>query len=142
MPVVSNIPGTTGGDSMNENKPIRTTTDFYKLSEYIPKGAKNAISADRLATVLGIEKRTLRAEISAHRQNGHLILSSAGKNSGYYFPETAEEVRQFVAEQKKRALTTLKGIKSAQQWLKDQNAPAIVDSFEQMTINEFIRLEE
>lgn len=87
---------------------------------YLPKGKANAIPAEKLASLMGLnDTRALRHHISSLRLNGELILSTSGKNGGYFVPATPEEVSAFIAENEKSARHTLAILRSAKKYRRD-----------------------
>lgn len=120
----------------------RTHLTYYKLCAFLPQGEEHAIPAEVLAKKLEISPRNMREEITRLRQEGHLILSSTGANAGYFTPLRESEIRKFVKEQRTRALTTLTNIKAAQEWLKEREKLRNGESISQMTIDQFMDIEE
>ena len=87
---------------------------------YLPRGKQNAISAEKLASLMGLnDTRALRHHISNLRLNGELILSASGKHGGYFIPATPEEVSAFIAENEKSARHTLAILRSAKKYRRD-----------------------
>ena len=87
---------------------------------YLPKGKANAIPAEKLAALMGLnDTRALRHHISNLRLNGELILSTSGKNGGYFVPATPEEVSEFITENEKSARHTLAILKSAKKYRRE-----------------------
>ena len=84
-----------------------------RILSLIGKGEGQAISLHSLSTLSGEEERHLRKRIETYRRTGIPILSGM---SGYYFPETAEEIREYIRKEEKRARSifyTLRGAKQA-----------------------------
>ena len=100
------------------------------IFDYLPRGKQNAISAEKLASLMGLnDTRALRHHISNLRLNGELILSTSGKNGGYFVPATPEEVSAFITENEKSARHTLAILKSAKKYRRDfQNGQLYVSS--------------
>ncbi len=73
------------------------------VTEFIPYGKENAISQGDLATLCSMDRRSVRKAVECARRNGAAICSD---NSGYYFPEDAEEARHYVQMQKHRIRTS------------------------------------
>lgn len=93
------------------------------IFDYLPRGKQNAISAEKLASLMGLnDTRALRYHISCLRLNGELILSTSGKNGGYFIPETPEEVTAFIEENEKSARHTLAILRSAKKYRRNFQA--------------------
>ena len=86
------------------------------LMELLPRGKAHAVSMSHLADVLGCSERDIRAMIHRARCDGAII---AGDSSGYYLPETREELIRWYKLAKKRSLSGLKALKSARQQLRE-----------------------
>ena len=91
------------------------------VSNYLKKGAENAILAKDLAKMIGISSiRFLQVIISRERQEGILILSS---DKGYFLPDDGEkgreEIKRFVTTYRAMALSTLRILKTANRALKN-----------------------
>lgn len=67
--------------------------DWSWLTDYIPTGKIDAISAEDLAKLLNRDKRSLRQTVEEARRDGILIC---GDNHGYYKPESETEIRAYV----------------------------------------------
>ena len=63
------------------------------LTDHIPYGRAEAVSADYLSKLFGMEKRDLRRIIEAARRDNILIC---GDNHGYYKPVSDNEIRAYV----------------------------------------------
>ena len=84
-------------------------TDYTKI---LPIGKKNAISSKDLAFLMGFDNtRSLQADIAKSRDAGQVILSSA--MGGYYLPANDEEIEEFIAVLRARAINTFKALRSA-----------------------------
>ncbi len=89
------------------------TVKRSKILSLIGEGESEAVSLRSLSILSGEEERHLRKEIEEYRRAGIPVLS--GMN-GYYFPETAEEIREYIRKEEKRARSifyTLRGAKKA-----------------------------
>ena len=69
------------------------------ITDYIPKGQNNAVSADSLCTALNIDRRTVRRLISSAQENGAVILNMQD-GRGYFVP--ADDESQLVDDYVKR----------------------------------------
>lgn len=104
-------------------------TDYTKI---LPIGKENAISKNELAVLMGFsDSRTLQADIAKARDNGQVILSST--SGGYYLPANDDEVQEFVAVLRARAINTFKALKSARKYLKEDKTQM---SFEDISEDE------
>ena len=84
-------------------------TDYTKI---LPTGKKNAISSKDLAFIMGFDNtRSLQADIAKSRDAGQVILSSS--TGGYYLPANDEEIEEFIAVLRARAINTFKALRSA-----------------------------
>ena len=95
-------------------------TDFTKsdFTKFIPRGRSNAIPAEKLAKLAGFRNsRELRECISARRRSGELICSSTGRHSGYYFPESREELQSFIRQMQASAKSLFLSIQAARRAL-------------------------
>lgn len=91
-----------------------------KLTDYIPVGKENAISAKDLASLAGFKDvRKLQAHIHNCRVQGEIICSVSGQDGGYYIPnpERISEVQEFVNTLDRRALHTIEAVRSAKEYL-------------------------
>lgn len=75
------------------------------------RGRARAIQVAHLALFAEVPQRTVQQVVHRLRvEHGQPIASTAARPAGYYIPETAEEVEQFVHEQRAKALGTLAAI--------------------------------
>lgn len=87
--------------------------DFTKI---LPQGQQNAVPAVELAETLNYsDVRTMQSDIREARESGQIICSSA---KGYFLPADDSEVEQYIATLKNRALSTLRTLKTANEYLK------------------------
>ncbi len=84
--------------------------------ELIPYGRKNAVSQGDLATLCSTDKRTIRKAVECARRQGVPICSD---NSGYYFPEDAEEARHYVQMQKHRIRTAAIVLQPVEKYIRE-----------------------
>lgn len=100
-----------------------------KVTDYtmiLPTGKENAISTNELAVIMGFsDSRSLQADIAKSRNAGQIILSST--QGGYYLPKDDDEVQEFVAVLRARAINTFKALKSARKYLKEDKAQMSFD---------------
>lgn len=72
-----------------------------QVSSFLRVGKEHAIKLGDLAALTGMGERVLRRQIQRERQQGNLIISDC--HSGYFLPETTEDIRIFVAQMRHRA---------------------------------------
>ena len=95
-----------------------------QISDFLGRGAENAISAVTLAAIANVTPRELRRQIMVERDSGSLILyTPGGSKAGYYLPskdpkQTEREVDAFYRVQRARCLHGLKAIAAARRFLK------------------------
>ena len=89
-------------------------------------GKENSISSRKLAVIMGFDSiRTLQADIAKSRDAGQVILSSSA--GGYYLPANDEEIEEFIAVLRARAINTLRAIKSAKGLLNETKGQISLD---------------
>lgn len=100
-------------------------TDYEAI---LPTGKQNAIASRELATLLGFSDiRQLQQDIAKSRDAGQIILSST--TGGYYMPANDDEVAEFIAVLRSRAINTFKALKSATKYLKTDTKQLSLDDF-------------
>lgn len=72
------------------------------LTDHIPYGRADAISADDLSTLMGFDKRELRRAVEKARRDSILIC---GDERGYYKPESYAEISSYVHRVRSRIRT-------------------------------------
>lgn len=66
------------------------------ISDYLSKGANNAITAGKLCELLHMDKRALTAGIERERRQGSPICASCdGQNPGYYLADSKQEMQMY-----------------------------------------------
>ena len=86
--------------------------------DFIPLGRNHAISMSELAKRMGTDQRTARKMVFAARQRGAVICSTCGENtSGYYRPNTVDEIRPYIALQQSRIRCEKIGLLSAENFV-------------------------
>lgn len=101
-------------------------TDYTVI---LPTGKENAISTNELAVIMGFgDSRSLQADIAKSRNAGQIILSST--SGGYYLPANDEEVQEFVAVLRARAINTFRALKSAREYLVKDKVQMCFDDME------------
>lgn len=69
------------------------------ISDILPTGAENAITARELANLLGWSVRQVTATVEAERRIGKPICSSNSKPHGYYMAADRQELADFCKRQ-------------------------------------------
>ena len=94
------------------------------ITDLLPHGKAHAVSMSHLADVFGCSERDIRSMIHQARCDGAII---AGDSSGYYLPETREELMRWYRLAKKRSLSGLKDLKAARQQLRELEGQQSLD---------------
>lgn len=91
------------------------------ITDYIPKGQNNAVSADSLCTALNIDLRTVRKLISAAQENGAVILNMQD-GRGYFVPADDESqlVDDYIKQESARARSIFRKLRTARKWCPEQ----------------------
>ena len=84
------------------------------ILQTIGTGENNAVNAEQLTTITGLNARDLRKVVETLRRDGYVIISS---DSGYYYPETVEEVKKYIGKESKRARSIFFTLRSARELL-------------------------
>ena len=85
--------------------------------DMIPRGRKHAITREALRSLTGQNDRTNRQDIRDLIDAGYVILSDS-KTSGYWLPETYEEVLEYIEKQESRGKACMARAKSARRLYK------------------------
>lgn len=90
-----------------------------RLTDLIPAGPENAISARQLTRLTGADGREIRRRIAAERAAGAVILTGQG---GYYTPSDngqrgRDEVTEWLSRITAKGVSTLRAGDSARAWL-------------------------
>lgn len=97
------------------------TAKYHQVEPYatilsaIGNGSENARHKRQLVLLTGMNERALRKAIEHLRRQGFLIISN---KNGYFYPETADELENYVRMVSKRARSTFYTLKSARRMLK------------------------
>ncbi len=92
--------------------------DRKMIEDFLLVGKKNAISSQRLADLAGCKSiRELQQVIAEERAAGAVILSTCQDGGGYFLPQNAAEVREFITTLESRGKNTLLALKSARTYL-------------------------
>lgn len=91
------------------------------ITDYIPKGQNNAVSADSLCTALNIDRRTVRRLISSAQENGAVILNMQD-GRGYFVPADDESqlVFDYIKQESARARSIFRKLRTARKWCPEQ----------------------
>lgn len=92
------------------------TSKYKTLLALIPFGAEHGISMKRLSYLLGVDSRNVRKLIEGARLEGNIIASG---DSGYYIPETVEELRCYVRIVRARSQTSRATLRAAEKLLSE-----------------------
>lgn len=106
-------------------------TESDQIIQSLGYGQENAISAERLQNITGLNDRNLRFVIQALRQIGFCILSGPG---GYWLPsQDAEtgfrECKQFSRTMKARAITSLQTARTTDKYMRSIDGQTTIDDF-------------
>lgn len=85
-----------------------------ELIDYIPV-SPGRISMASLALALGESERETRKHVTNARIAGEIIASDS---EGYYIPTEAAEIAAYYRRHRKRAMTTLRGLKAVRKALR------------------------
>ena len=89
------------------------------VEEFLHTGKRNAIPAKQLVKLAKFNStRELQKQIESERKNGAVILSTAENGGGYFLPENAAEVAEFVRTVTARGRNTIATAASARKYLK------------------------
>lgn len=83
-----------------------------QLLSLIGDGKENGVHLETLVKLTGVKDRTVRKAIEYMRRAGVVIC--ADSISGYYFPDTAEELKLYIHQEENRAHSTLYTLQTAQ----------------------------
>ena len=97
---------------MNEN----TIKKWRFLVKHIPKGKENAIKGAELQNIIKKDERQFYKMISEARQDGIIICAD---HTGYYIPNSPDEMIAYHAITRSKALTILKTLSATRRKLKD-----------------------
>ena len=91
------------------------------ITDYIPKGQNNAVSADSLCTALNIDRRTVRRLISSAQENVAVILNMQD-GRGYFVPADDESqlVDDYIKQESARARSIFRKLRTARKWCPEQ----------------------
>ena len=95
-----------------------------KITEFIPTGRANAITADELAARTGLDKRAVRKAVLSARCNGVPVCSttSADGGHGYFLPLDRAEAATYYREQISRIKTGMRALSAVKRYIEDGEA--------------------
>lgn len=93
------------------------------ISDFIPVGRANAITADELAARAGTSKRDVRKQILHARCNGEPICSSSesGNFGGYYLPSNAKEAQVYYRQQTRRINSGMRALSAVEAYIYERS---------------------
>lgn len=93
------------------------------ITDFIPTGRANAITADELAARTGTSKRDVRKQILHARCNGEPICSSSeiGNFGGYYLPSDAEEAQVYYRQQTRRINSGMRALSAVEAYINERS---------------------
>ena len=95
----------------------------------IRTGKDNAIHQNKLAKILGWKPCEVKKIIQKIRIDYNIIIVS--DDSGYYFPETEDDIRKFYFMMKKQAIQRLKTIRCIRKYLGNCKGQEIIDGVQE-----------
>lgn len=87
--------------STSENYSTTSTAGCLQISDFLLRGAENAVPRRYLEAMTGLDGRTVRKLITLERLRGIPILSD--NIQGYYLPAGESEKARFVRSMRRRA---------------------------------------
>ena len=99
------------------------------ITDFIGVGRENAVTRERLVTILNLPDRTVRRLIQEARDRGEIIIN-AQDGAGYYMSNDVGEMKRQLATNRRRALSVLR----QQKYLESKIREA--ESKDQITIEE------
>lgn len=73
-----------------------------KLTDYIPTGAANAVTAEKIAEKMNIDVRAVRGLVQLERLQGNPICASCAEPFGLYIAETIDELAAYKRSLRRR----------------------------------------
>ena len=96
---------------------MKNNKSTFDILDYIPKGKKNAISNQKLQTIMNLDRRDIQRIIRAARLKGVVICGFGGRNGGYFIPETLEEVIDYVRTAKRTIISIIEALEPAEAYI-------------------------
>lgn len=87
------------------------------LTECIPQGKENAITAAELAKLFECTERDITKKINRLRKDGKIICSCG---SGFFLPDDDYDIKKFVRQMQSRITDIKKATKSAEDYLTER----------------------
>lgn len=89
------------------------------IESLLPRGEANAVPTKALLKLAGLsDARAMQKQIESERAKGALILSKGGDGGGYFLPTSRAEIARYEQTLRRRALSTLRTLKTARRALK------------------------
>ena len=98
-----------------EQKKLFQSEPFCTILNCISSGKDHAVHKDKLIQRTGIPDRPLRKAIETLRRNGVVICAD---ESGFYYPQTENELEKYVKKCEKTAKSTFYTLRTAKMKLK------------------------
>ncbi len=96
---------------------VNNDRNIYKsVLSCLGYGKSNAISSKRLIKLNGLTERELRKVVEIIRRSGVCVISD---ESGYYFPETRNELEKYIKRTRKMASSIFDTLETAQKKLEN-----------------------
>ena len=83
----------------------------HPVMVYLSSGRDAAVSMSYLAVVLHVRPREVRRMVEQARNDGFIII---GNDSGYYLPQTSEELRKYLSQQYQYLRSKKKALRAAE----------------------------
>jgi len=92
------------------------------ITDFIPKGKKNAVTTEELKIITGFDERTIRQYIANARLKGVVICSSLkSEGGGYFLPCSPDEAVEYVRTEQSRIYSAEKALQGALKYIGEQN---------------------
>ena len=89
-----------------------------RLSNLIPYGKDKAVSRERLASLMGMNDRTVRNNIKNLRLSGEIICSDTS-HRGYWKPTKRSEVEEFIEQMNSYGKQCFNAAKTAREYMEN-----------------------
>lgn len=97
--------------------------------DFIPSGAANAVTAERIAEQMGIEVRAVRRLVQVERLKGWPICASCEEPLGYFMATESAEVEKYVKSLKRRLRNIIATYTAMQGMLDGMTGQGRIDDF-------------
>lgn len=101
------------------SRAVRGKEGLINITDYIPTGAKNAVSLRYLIYMTGLSGRKVRKEIERSRKTECICNFQNGK--GYFMAETVEEAERFKRQEMKRYMSIWKALRGTRKFIEDHS---------------------